>query len=95
MRVTNSGGREGAEVVQLYIGSPAAAEEPPKQLKGFEKIVLRPGESQPVIMQLDRNSLAAWDSESHVWKVYPGIYSVMAGSSSRNIRLRGTFMISR
>ena len=95
MRVTNSGRREGEEVVQLYIGSPAAAEEPPKQLKGFEKIVLKPGESQPVIMQLDRSSLAAWDSESHVWKVYPGIYSVMAGSSSRNIRLRSAFTISR
>ena len=72
MRVTNTGKREGAEVVQLYLGSPAAAEEPPKQLKGFEKILLKPGESKVVTMKLDKDSLAAWDTESHAWKVYPG-----------------------
>jgi beta-glucosidase len=89
VRVANSGKREGAEVVQLYLGSPAAAEEPPKQLKGFEKILLKPGESKVVTLQLDKNSLAAWDPESHGWKVYPGAYSVMVGSSSRDIRLKG------
>ena len=44
-RITNAGKREGAEVVQLYLGSPAAAEEPSKQLKGFEKVMLKPGVS--------------------------------------------------
>ena len=93
VRVTNTGTREGAEVVQLYLGSPAAAEEPPKQLKGFEKILLKPGESKVVTMKLDKNSFAAWDTESHAWKVYPGTYSVMVGSSSRDIRLKGSFTI--
>ncbi len=92
-RVTNAGSRDGAEVVQLYLGSPAAAEEPPKQLKGFEKILLKSGESKIVTMKLDTNSLAAWDMESHAWKVYPGIYSIMVGSSSRDIRLRGSFAV--
>ena len=89
VRVANSGRREGAEVVQLYLGSPAAAGEPPKQLKGFEKILLKPGESKVVTLQLDKNNLAAWDSESHGWRVYPGTYSVMVGGSSRDIRLKG------
>jgi beta-glucosidase len=93
VRVTNAGTREGAEVVQLYLGSPAAAEEPPKQLKGFEKILLKPGESKVVTMKLDKDSLAAWDTESHAWKVYPGTYSIMAGSSSRDIRLKSAFTV--
>ena len=92
-RVTNTGTREGAEVVQLYLGSPAAAEEPPKQLKGFEKIVLKPGESKVVTMKLIRDSFSAWDTESHDWKIYPGTYSIMVGSSSRDIRLRSSFVI--
>ena len=92
-RITNTGKREGAEVVQLYLGSPAAAQEPPKQLKGFEKIMLKPGEGRIVTMKLDRNSLAAWDTESHAWRVYPGTYSIMVGSSSRDIRLKGAFTV--
>jgi beta-glucosidase len=93
VRITNSGKREGAEVVQLYLESPAAAEEPPKQLKGFEKILLKPGESKTVSMQLDKESLAAWDSEIRGWRIYPGVYSVMVGSSSRDIRQRKPFTI--
>jgi beta-glucosidase len=93
VRITNTGTREGAEVVQLYLGSPAAAEEPPKQLKGFEKVLLKPGETKTATMKLDRNSFAAWDSENHAWRVYPGIYSIMVGSSSRDIRLKSSFTI--
>ena len=52
-------------MVQLYLGSPAAAEEPPKQLKGFEKILLKPGERKVVTMKLNKDSLAAWDAENH------------------------------
>ncbi len=93
LRVTNTGTREGAEVVQLYLGRPAAAEEPPKQLKGFEKIMLKSGEAKIVTMKLDGSSLAACDTESHAWKVYPGVYSVMIGSSSRDIRLKRAFTV--
>jgi beta-glucosidase len=94
VRVTNAGTREGAEVVQLYLGSPAAAEEPPKQLKGFEKVLLKPGEWKVVTMKLDKDSLAAYDTERHSWKVYPGTYSVMVGSSSRDLPLKGTLTIN-
>ena len=92
-RISNTGKREGAEVVQLYLGSPASAGEPPRQLKGFEKVFLRPGESKTVRMQLDRDHLAAWDVENHGWRVYTGSYSVMVGSSSRDIRLKGVLTI--
>jgi beta-glucosidase len=94
VRVTNTGKRAGAEVVQLYLGFPAAAEEPPKQLRGFEKVALKPGESKVVTMKLDKDTLSAWDTDTHAWKVYPGTYSVMVGSSSRDIRLKGAFTIA-
>jgi beta-glucosidase len=94
VRVTNTGKREGAEVVQLYLGFPAAAEEPPNQLKGFEKIGLKPGESKVVTMKLDKDSLGAWDTDAHGWRVYPGSYTAMVGRSSRDIRLKGSFTIA-
>ena len=93
VKITNSGKREGAEVVQLYVGAPAAAGEPPKQLKGFEKVWLKPGESKVVSMPLKPESLAVWDEASHAWKVVPGVYAVNVGSSSRDIRLKGTLTV--
>jgi beta-glucosidase len=94
VKVTNTGTREGAEVAQLYLGFPAAAEEPPKQLKGFEKLRLKPGESKVATMKLDAESLAAWDNDTSRFKVFPGAYSVMVGGSSRDIAVRGSFTIA-
>jgi beta-glucosidase len=94
VRIANTGGKEGAEVAQLYLGFPSAAEEPPKQLRGFEKVRLKPGESKVVTMDLDKESLGAWDSDAHEFRVYPGSYSVMVGASSRDIRLKGAFSIA-
>ena len=93
VRVTNTGAREGAEVVQLYLGAPAAAGEPPRQLKGFDKVWLKPGESKTVSMTLDRSSMAHWDEEGRGWKVTPGVYGVDVGASSRDIRLKGRFVV--
>jgi beta-glucosidase len=92
-RITNTGTREGAEVVQLYLGNSPEAGEPPKQLKGFEKIRLKPGESRTVTMGLEDSDLAAWDEEIRDWRIWPGTYSVMVGSSSRDIRLEDSFSI--
>ncbi len=92
VRVTNTGAREGAEVVQLYLGAPASADEPPRRLKGFEKVWLKPGASTTVSMALDRASISVWD-QSQGWKVAPGVYSVNVGSSSRDIRLKGSFAV--
>ena len=80
-------------MVQLYLGTPAESGEPPKQLKGFEKIHLEPDESRIVTLELDGSHLAAWDMESHNWRVWPGRYSIMIGGSSRDIRLEDSFLI--
>ncbi len=90
VKVANGGKVAGAEIVQLYIGCPAAAEEPPKQLRGFDKVQLKPGESKTVTLTLNKDSFAAWDSDDRAFKVYPGAYSIMVGASSRDIRLTGS-----
>jgi beta-glucosidase len=95
VKVTNSGKRAGSEVVQLYLGFPTDAAEPPQQLKGFGRVDLKPGESKVVTMAVNKDSLAAWDESAHDWKVYPGKYSVAVGASSRDIRYRGSFTIAK
>ncbi|MGZ4603942.1 MAG: fibronectin type III-like domain-contianing protein, partial [Kineosporiaceae bacterium] len=74
--VTNTGRRAGAEVVQLYVGSPASAKEPPHQLKAYGKVRLAPGESRRVKLTVDIASLASWDSPATGWVVHKGTYSI-------------------
>jgi beta-glucosidase len=93
VRVSNTGKVAGADVVQIYLGFPAEAGEAPRQLKGFERVDLKPGESKVVTMKLDKESFSAWDEGSHAWKVYPGKYTVMLGSSSRDIRYTGSLTL--
>ncbi len=95
VKVTNSGKRRGSEVVQLYVGMPTEAGEAPRQLKGFSRVELNPGESKTVSMALNKESLSVWDEAAHDWKVYPGKYSVEVGASSRDIRSKGAFTIAR
>jgi len=95
VRVTNSGKRKGSEVVQLYLEFPPEAGEAPRQLKGFGRVELNPGESKTVTMALNKDSLPAWDEGSHGWKVYPGKYTVDVGASSRDIRYKGSFTIAK
>ncbi len=87
--LTNTGSRTGAEVPQLYLGFPAAAGEPPKLLKGFQRISLAPGQTQHVTFNLDWEDLANWNSVARGWVVTPGQFQVMIGASSRDIRLTG------
>lgn len=93
VRVTNTGRRAGAEVVQLYVAFPAAAKEPPRQLKGFEKVRLDPGESKRVTLSLGAGALSAWDEAAHAWTVYPGTYTVGAGDSSRHLPVQASFEV--
>ena len=93
VRISNIGKRAGAEVVQLYLGYPDAAGEPPKQLKGFEKVWLKPGEAKVVSLPVSRESLSVWDDGKHDWKVVPGTYTVNVGSSSRDIRAKGSLVV--
>jgi beta-glucosidase len=86
--VKNTGTRAGAEVAQVYIGDPSASvSRPPKELKGFSRVMLNPGETRRVVLQLDRRSLAYWDVVGHDWKVDPGKFVVYVGDSSRNLPL--------
>ncbi len=92
--VKNTGTREGEEVVQLYVHpvSPGI-ERPLKELKGFQKITLKPGELKKAVFTLNDRSLAYFDAGRKQWVVEPGKYEVLAGSSSRDIRARGTLTI--
>jgi beta-glucosidase len=90
--ITNNGTVTGAEVAQLYIGLPSSAPASPlKQLRGFQKVPLAPGASSTVTFSLRRKDLSYWDSGSQSWKVPTGAFSIYVGSSSRDIRLTGTF----
>ena len=91
--LTNTGTQAGAEVPQLYLGFPSATGEPPKLLKGFKKVKLSPGESQPVSFQLDWQDLANWDPVARSWIVTPGNFQVLVGASSRDLRLTGAFTV--
>lgn len=90
--VTNTGTVPGAEVVQLYIAPPKGGlHRPEKELKGFQRVELAPGESKQVRFSLDERSFALWQGG---WKVPGGTYEVLLASSSRDIRLRGTLEVS-
>jgi beta-glucosidase len=92
--VKNTGRRLGAEVVQLYIQDvEASVERPVKELKGFAKVLLKPGQSQPVKFVLDDRSLAFYDTVGKKWRVEPGQFKVLVGSSSRDIRLSTSFEV--
>ncbi len=93
--VKNTGSVAGAEVAELYVGIPSTAvPEPPKWLKGFEKITLTPGQTQQVQLTLDMRSFAYWDVTSESWLVVPGTYQIMVGDSSRNIELQAPVTIN-
>ena len=90
--VKNTGTRAGAEVVQLYLGDvKASVPRPPRELKGFARVMLKPGESAVVPLTLHKRDLSFWDPESKDWKAEPGKFTVAVGSSSRDLRLKGEF----
>jgi beta-glucosidase len=91
--LTNTGRRAGAEVAQLYVADPQAAGEPPKQLKGYRKVSLGPGQSTQVSIPLDRRAFAHWQTARHGWVVTPGRYDVMVGGSSRDLPLHGAVQV--
>jgi beta-glucosidase len=96
-RITNTGQRAGSDVAQLYLRDPAAAGEPPRQLKGFAKVTLRSGQSQVVRFTLDRHDLSYWSNAGNAWVVAPGTFGVFVGDSSAlaNLPLQGGFTLTR
>jgi beta-glucosidase len=92
--VTNTGSYYGAETVQLYVSYPAAANEPPKLLKGFQKIFADVGIASSVSFMLDARSLSIWDVTVQDFVLIPGTYNIMIASSSRDIRLTGSVTVT-
>ena len=94
VNVKNTGSREGAEVVQLYVhDDKASVERPYKELKGFAKVSLKPGESKDVEISIDRRALSFWDETTNGWKVEPGKFTILVGNASDNLTLKTNIKI--
>ena len=85
--VTNTGKREGTEVVQVYLRRPADTDGPLKTLCGFRRVNLKPGETRTVNIPLPHERFEVWDAESNTMRVIPGSYQLMVGSSSADSAL--------
>ena len=94
--LTNTGERKGSEVVQLYVreDNPTLLRQV-KELKRFDKIALSPGEKRIVEFELTKQDFAFWDEQSHGWKVNPGRYTIMLGTSSKAIEHSLSFVIEK
>lgn len=89
--VSNIGDRDGAEVVQMYVGLPnAIVFRPEKELKGFEKVYLKAGESRQIQILFDDKTFRYWNVKTKQWEIETGIYQIFVGASVSDIRLRGT-----
>jgi beta-glucosidase len=95
--VTNTGRVAGADVAQLYAGEPPAAGEPPRQLAGFQRVYLAPGQSQQVTFPVTARSLSYWNDAANGYVVPDGRFTVYVGDSSAlaNLPLRGSLTVSR
>jgi beta-glucosidase len=88
--VKNTGSREGSDVAQVYVGDThSKAARPLKELKGFAKVNLRPGESRRVTVTLDARSFSYYDADAKRWRADPGDFDILVGRSSEQIELRG------
>ncbi len=88
--VTNTGKVAGAEVAQLYVSDPSAkAQRPERELKGFAKVNLAPGETRHVTLMLNARSFSYWDESAHKWTIDPGSFILHVGDSSENTPLQG------
>ncbi|MGA7292611.1 MAG: glycoside hydrolase family 3 C-terminal domain-containing protein [Terriglobales bacterium] len=95
LRLRNSGSRRGAEVVELYVhDGHSSVDRPIKELKGFRRVDLAPGEAKDVHFTLDRTAMAFYSTAKKDWVSEPGQFEVLLGSSSRDIRAKGSFVLN-
>jgi beta-glucosidase len=93
--VTNTGSREGAEVVELYVEPKSArVQRPVKELKGFAKVSLIPGETKRISIPLNGRSFAYYAPDKKGWVAEAGKFGILVGASSRDIRLTGSYAIA-
>ncbi|MBD2723136.1 glycoside hydrolase family 3 C-terminal domain-containing protein [Hymenobacter sp. BT189] len=91
LTVTNTGKTAGAEVVQVYVhDEQASVKRPEKELKGFKKVFLQPGQAQTVTVPLNAEAFQFYNEAKKQWVLEPGKFDVLVGSSSRDIRLKGS-----
>ncbi len=92
--IANTGSTPGAEVAQVYVSDThARVPRPAKELKGFARVMLKPGESRRVTLQLDRRAFAYYDTAARAWTVDPGDFVIRVGSSSEQLALQGAFRV--
>lgn len=92
--VTNTGSVAGAEVVELYISDDeASVDRPAKELKGFAKLWLEPGQTKVAKISIDRSALCFFDADRHEWIAEPGTFTALVGASSRDIRSTVSFRL--
>lgn len=89
--LTNTGKMDGSEVIQLYVGerTPCVLR-PVKELKGFCKVVLAPGQQSQVEFEVAYTDLAYWDDKSHDWRVNPGLFDICLATSSADVKYKLT-----
>ncbi|MGB6691388.1 MAG: glycoside hydrolase family 3 C-terminal domain-containing protein [Terracidiphilus sp.] len=93
--VTNTGKVGGAEVAELYVSDPSAkVQRPERELKGFEKVRLAPGETRHVTLSLDARAFSYWDENAHKWTIDPGNFTIYVGDSSENTPLHGDLTLN-
>ena len=91
--VRNTGKVAAAEVAQLYLVFPEAADEPFPQLRGFAKVRLEPDQQQTVALTVTDRWLSTWDVAASRWALVPGSFEVRIGSSVADVRLTGTLVV--
>ena len=94
VNVRNTGHRAGAETVQLYIhDDKCSVDRPVKELKGFAKVALQPGESKDVKIVIGRDALSFYDEKQGAWTAEPGTFTALVGNASDNIVLKRSFIL--
>jgi beta-glucosidase len=92
--IKNTGKRPGDEVVQMYVHQvKSSVKRPAKELRGFQRIQLQPGETKTVTLPLRAEKLAFWDEKNHGFVVEPGIFDILMGASSADIRLKDQLVV--
>ena len=93
--VTNTGSVDGAEVVQLYINDvKSTIDRPVKELKNFEKVWLKAGETKTVTFEIDAEDLSYFDADKHEWVAEPGKFKALLGSSSEDVKSTVNFKLN-
>ena len=93
--VTNTGRHAGAEIAELYVAPVnPPVDRPLKELKGFHKVFLEPGQSKRITLELDQRSFAFFNTGKHLWDAAPGTYTILVGGSSQSLPLSGPFALS-